>query len=39
MDATATGARVLEYRFEPLSKNAGESDAEASKRILEQLED
>jgi hypothetical protein len=37
MDATAASARVLEYRVEPLSKTAGESDTDAAKRILGEL--
>lgn len=37
MDAAATRARVLDYRVEPLSKNAGESDVDAIKRILDRL--
>src|SRR5262249_1121007 len=34
---TAASARILEYRVEPLTRNAGESDLDAAKRILEQF--
>ncbi|HEY9871737.1 MAG TPA: hypothetical protein V6D08_21450 [Candidatus Obscuribacterales bacterium] len=36
MDSTATSARVLEYKVEPLRKDVGETDVEAVRRTVEQ---